>query len=545
MIGSCSSGRPCSPGACARRCAAGQRALHGGHQVADVERLGQVLEGAALGRPHRGEQRVLRAHDDDRQVRAAACGCAAAGRGCSRRAAPTSVITTSPSPAAIQRHKAAGHAGRLHVVALARQRAADHGADRGIVLGQQDLLAAHATSRCCTGCLLLAARRAGGPGRWRRARPAGRRRRRDGRPTILATSDRPRPLPLRLVVTNGSNRWSTMSAATPGPLSRTSTVIGSSSRSRLLFTATRSPCWYWVASVIWPPSAGRRLGRVLDQVQEHLDQPVAVALDLGQRGVVELDDAVVAGEAGLGDAADMLEHLVDVDRAALDRAGVAELLHPLDQGADPVGLVADQLDQRPVLLADGRLQELGGAADAGERVLDLVRQGRGEPGDRAGRAPVRDLLVEPAGDRAGVQHHQHVAPAAPAPGRHGSRRRPPRRGPAPARCRSRRSWLPPACTCRTRASIVACGATNSDSERPASTFQLAPRAAARRRGWRSGSAGARRREKTALGMLCSSTSGRRPIVARGPTGPIGGGRIGSPCADTVGTAHQCLTLRQT
>ena len=41
------------------------------------------------------------------------------------------------------------------------------------------------------------------------------------------------------------------------------------------------------------------LGRVLDQVQEHLHQPVAVTLDLGQRGVVELDEAVLAGEAGL------------------------------------------------------------------------------------------------------------------------------------------------------------------------------------------------------------------------------------------------------
>ena len=93
---------------------------------------------------------------------------------------------------------------------------------------------------------------------------------------------------------------------------------------------------------------------------------------------------------------------------ALDRRGVAELLHPLDQGADPVGLVADQLDQRPVVLADRRLQELGGAADAGERVLHLVRQRRGEARHRAGRAPVRDLLVEPARHRAGVQHHEHV-----------------------------------------------------------------------------------------------------------------------------------------
>ena len=77
----------------------------------------------------------------------------------------------------------------------------------------------------------------------------------------------------------------------PGPLSRTSTVIGSSRRARLLLTATRRPCWYWVARVMVSVGRRRRLGGVLDQVQEHLDQPVAIPLHLGQRRIVELDDA--------------------------------------------------------------------------------------------------------------------------------------------------------------------------------------------------------------------------------------------------------------
>ena len=117
---------------------------------------------------------------------------------------------------------------------------------------------------------------------------------------------------------------------------------------------------------------------------------------------------MLAGEAGGGNAPHMLQHLMDVDRSALDRGGVAELLHALDQGADPVGLLADQVDQRPVVHADRRLQELRGATDAGERILDLVRQGGGEAGDRAGRAPVRDLLVKPARHRTGMQHDEHV-----------------------------------------------------------------------------------------------------------------------------------------
>ena len=181
MIGSCSSGRPCSPGAAAQRCAAGQRALHGGDQIADVERLGQVLEGAALGRPHRREQRVLRAHHDHRQV------------GPQRADARQQVERVLVGQSHVGDHDVAvaggdpapergRDAGRLHVVALARQGPADHRADGGVVLGEQDLLAAHATSRCGIGsCCCLRGGQADPEG-GARARPAGRRRRRDGRP---------------------------------------------------------------------------------------------------------------------------------------------------------------------------------------------------------------------------------------------------------------------------------------------------------------------------------------------------------------------------
>src|SRR5215468_11249713 len=40
-------------------------------------------------------------------------------------------------------------------------------------------------------------------------------------PTILATSASPSPLPVCLVVTNGSNRFGSISSGTPGPLSLT------------------------------------------------------------------------------------------------------------------------------------------------------------------------------------------------------------------------------------------------------------------------------------------------------------------------------------
>ena len=95
-------------------------------------------------------------------------------------------------------------------------------------------------------------------------------------------------------------------------------------------------------------------------------------------------------------------------RRSIGRA-VGERLHAVDQGADPVGLVADQPDQRPLVLGDAALQQLRRAADPRERVLDLVRQGRAQPGDRARAAAVRQLPVQPLRHRAGVQHDQVIA----------------------------------------------------------------------------------------------------------------------------------------
>ena len=50
------------------------------------------------------------------------------------------------------------------------------------------------------------------------------------------------------------------------------------------------------------------------------------------------------GEAGLRQLAHMLQHAMDVHRVALDRL-FAEHLHAVDQGADAVRLVADQLGE--------------------------------------------------------------------------------------------------------------------------------------------------------------------------------------------------------
>ncbi len=171
-----------------------------------------------------------------------------------------------------------------------------------------------------------------------------------------------------------------MSAGTPGPLSRTQNSSGRLTGVGDPGVRRRTPGRKAVVSSIVPSivSGPERLGGVLDEVEEDLDQLVAIAEHRRQRGIVGFGEADVAREARLRDALHVVEHGVDVDALALDRPQVREGLHPVDELHDPVGLLADQPRQRPVLVAHRRLEQLGGAADARQRVLDLVRQHGGQ-----------------------------------------------------------------------------------------------------------------------------------------------------------------------
>lgn len=94
---------------------------------------------------------------------------------------------------------------------------------------------------------------------------------------------------------------------------------------------------------------GDRFGRVLHQIEEHLDQLVLVGEHRRQRRIVVLDEADIAGKAGLRQPLHMVEHGMDIDRAARHRTIVAEHFHAVDQRDDAVRLVADQPRQKPVL----------------------------------------------------------------------------------------------------------------------------------------------------------------------------------------------------
>ena len=115
------------------------------------------------------------------------------------------------------------------------------------------------------------------------------------------------------------------------------------------------------------------------------------------------------GKASLGQTTHVPQHLVDVYRTALDGAVVGKHLHAIHQGDDAVGLFADQTGQQPVALIRGGLQKLGGAANARERVLDLMPQQGRHPSDRTRGATMGQLVVELALDGALVQRHNDVA----------------------------------------------------------------------------------------------------------------------------------------
>ena len=150
---------------------ADQGALHRRHQIADVERLGQIFESAALGRPDSGEQRVLCAHHDHRQ---------AWSQGADAWQKVQRVLVRQGNvgdhdvalPGGYPAPEGCGDTRRLNLVALPRQSSADDRADGAVILRQEHLLAAHATSRRKSGswCRRAAGRRTlkvepGSPGR--------------------------------------------------------------------------------------------------------------------------------------------------------------------------------------------------------------------------------------------------------------------------------------------------------------------------------------------------------------------------------------------
>ena len=121
---------------------------------------------------------------------------------------------------------------------------------------------------------------------------------------------------------------------------------------------SRTPGRNAVESAISPPVIfADRFGGVLDEIEKHLNELIAVREYRRQRRIVILDEFDVSGEAGLRQPFDVFEHDVDVDRLALDRPLVGEHFHAVDEFHDAVGLVADQPRQRAVVVVDRLLEQ--------------------------------------------------------------------------------------------------------------------------------------------------------------------------------------------
>ena len=114
-------------------------------------------------------------------------------------------------------------------------------------------------------------------------------------------------------------------------------------------------------------------------------------------------------KARLRRAAGAVEHVVDVDRLLHRRAGVAERLDALEQLLHAAGLVADQRGEFALRIAQRHLQQLRGARDARQRVLDLMRQHRRHAAHAARRRAVGERAVHLFGDRARLDQQQHRA----------------------------------------------------------------------------------------------------------------------------------------
>src|SRR5437588_7188512 len=116
-----------------------------------------------------------------------------------------------------------------------------------------------------------------------------------------------------------------------------------------------------------------RLGGILDQIEEDLDQLVAIGEHRGQGGIVVLDELDVPCKTRMGEPFYMIEHHVNVDWLALDRSLVGEDFHTINEFDDPVGFLADQSGKAAIVIADGLFQQLSRAAYAGKRIFDFVR----------------------------------------------------------------------------------------------------------------------------------------------------------------------------
>jgi len=125
-------------------------------------------------------------------------------------------------------------------------------------------------------------------------------------------------------------------------------------------------------------------------------------VDVWNTGIVFALDAQLPAGLGFDQGGHPLGDFVDVDRRQLSRLrGAEQAIHQLPQ---PFGFGDDDIGVFPQVVAGQFLgQQLGGAQDAAQRVLDLVRQAA----DQVARGVVRGQQSAFPADPQTAVHGQH------------------------------------------------------------------------------------------------------------------------------------------
>ena len=212
------------------------------------------------------------------------------------------------------------------------------------------------------------------------------------------------------VVTNGSKRCGMRSSGTPGPLSTTQNSIGSPTRMFEPGTVSRTPGRNAVVNLISPSRRiADRFSGVFNKIKKDLNELITARENWRQGRIVVLDELDVARKTRLREPFHMPEHDMNIDGFALDRPLVGEDIHAIDKLHDPVGLVANQARQHPVLIVRRMFEKLRGTANAGKRIFDFMREHRRERGDGTRGAAMRELPVDLVGHAALLQHENNMA----------------------------------------------------------------------------------------------------------------------------------------
>ena len=112
--------------------------------------------------------------------------------------------------------------------------------------------------------------------------------------------------------------------------------------------------------------------RIARDVQQRLDDLVGVDFGIRQGRIVVALHQHAGARFAAQQPVHVLAHLVHVDQRLLRRPRRAD--HRVDQRREPVGLADDDAGVFAQVFVQLAFQQLRGAAQAAERILDLVRQ---------------------------------------------------------------------------------------------------------------------------------------------------------------------------